>query len=176
MPGRFLDPSQAPRGQSGRPVGHRRQGAGAPCRCIGKIVSVLVLAIIKPGGGDVGIAVVDLDLIEQATARVAREEVELAGETIPAGARVMTLIGAANRDPEQFEDPDRLDVSRVDNPHLAFGHGIHFCLGAPLARLEARIAFGALLDRFPSWRLDEDGIERRPNPLLRGLAQLPIRV
>ena len=111
----------------------------------------------------------------QATARVAREEVELSGEKIPAGARVMTLIGAANRDPEQFEDPDRLDVSRTDNPHLSFGHGIHSCLGAPLARLEAQIAFGALLGRFPAWQLVPDALERRPNPLLRGLAKLPIR-
>ncbi|MEE8313552.1 MAG: cytochrome P450 [Myxococcota bacterium] len=111
----------------------------------------------------------------QATARVAREEIELRGEKIPAGARVMTLIGAANRDPEQFEDPDRLDVSRADNPHLSFGQGIHSCLGAPLARLEAQIAFDALLGRFPSWQLVPDALERRPNPLLRGLAKLPIR-
>ena len=112
----------------------------------------------------------------QGTVRVASEEIELGGETIPAGARVMTLIGAANRDAEQFENPDRLDVFRADNPHLSFGHGIHFCLGAPLARLEAQIAFRALLDRFPSWQLDEDALERRPNPLLRGLSKLPIRL
>ena len=79
--------------------------------------------------------------------RLTRREVELHGQTIPAGKLVLTMFGSANRDPLQFPDPDRFDVTRDPNPHLAFGHGPHFCLGAPLARLEGRIALTELLTR-----------------------------
>ena len=105
----------------------------------------------------------------QATARVAREEIALGGATLPARALVMTGIGAANRDPEVFADPERFDVGRADNHHLSFGFGAHFCLGAPLARLEGEVAFTALLDRFPKLALASETVEFRANPILRGL-------
>jgi cytochrome P450 len=112
----------------------------------------------------------------QATGRVATEDVELGGERVGKGALLLTVIGAANRDPEAFADPDRLDVGRGDNHHLSFGFGTHFCLGAPLARLEGEIAFRALLDRFPRLELAGDAVRYRPNPFLRGLEALPVRV
>jgi cytochrome P450 len=111
----------------------------------------------------------------QATGRVANEDVALDGATLPARALVMTAIGAANRDPEVFADPDRLDLGRTDNHHLSFGFGAHFCLGAPLARLEAEIAFHALLDRFPRLELASEALAYRANPILRGLVALPVR-
>jgi cytochrome P450 len=107
---------------------------------------------------------------------VATEDVELGGERVGKGALLLTVIGAANRDPEAFADPDRLDVGRGDNHHLSFGFGTHFCLGAPLARLEGEIAFRALLDRFPRLELAGDAVRYRPNPFLRGLEALPVRV
>jgi cytochrome P450 len=111
----------------------------------------------------------------QATVRVATQEVELLGERVEAGAIVACGIGAANRDPEVFPEPDDLDVARADNHHLSFGFGAHFCLGAPLARLEARVAFEALLERFPELSLAETDLRWRPNLFLRGLAELPLR-
>jgi cytochrome P450 len=87
-------------------------------------------------------------------ARTTRTEAELAGQVIPAEQLLMVWIGAANRDPRQFADPDVFDVARDPNPHLGFGRGVHFCLGAPLARLEGRIALNILLDRFPGLRTD----------------------
>ncbi len=111
----------------------------------------------------------------QATGRVANEDVDLDGATLPAGALVMTAIGAANRDPEVFADPDRLDLGRIDNHQLSFGFGAHFCLGAPLARLEAELAFHALLDRFPNLALVSETLTYRANPILRGLVALPVR-
>jgi hypothetical protein len=112
----------------------------------------------------------------QATGRVATEDVELGGQSIGKGALLLTVIGAANRDPDVFADPDRLDVAREDNRHLSFGFGTHFCLGASLARLEAEIAFRALLERFPKLELASDTVVYRPNPFLRGLEALPVRV
>src|SRR4051794_2608630 len=112
----------------------------------------------------------------QFAARVALEDVDLDGHTIPAGARVMVLIGAANRDPERFERPDELDVTRADRGHLAFGMGPHFCLGNALARLEGEVALGALV-ALPGLRLAEDA--RRPRyrdtAMLRGLTELRVR-
>jgi cytochrome P450 len=110
----------------------------------------------------------------QATVRIPTEEIELAGQRIAAGALVVVGIGAANRDPAAFPDPDRFDVARGENRHLAFGFGTHFCLGAPLARLEGEIAFRALLDRFPNLRLSTADVTYRPNVLLRGLTALPV--
>lgn len=87
--------------------------------------------------------------------RVAAEELTIGSRTIPAGQRVVPFLGAANRDPAQFAEPDRLDLGRSPNPHLAFGFGIHHCLGASLARLEGQIALGCIVRRFPNLRLKE---------------------
>jgi len=114
--------------------------------------------------------------VENSITRWVGEELELGGETIAHGEGVIAVLGAANRDPARFPDPDRLDLGRGDNRHLAFGKGIHMCLGAPLARLEGEIAFGALLRRFPGLRLavPRDELAWRPNFLLRGLTALPV--
>ena len=105
-------------------------------------------------------------------------EVRLGDATIPAGAVVLAALLPANRDPRRYDAPDRLDVTRQPAQHLAFGHGIHHCLGAPLARLEARIALGTLLDRFPRLRLAEPDAEpeRQPALLFNGLRSLPVRL
>jgi cytochrome P450 len=110
----------------------------------------------------------------QATLRVALEDALIDGHTIPEGALVLVSIGAANHDPATFEEPDQLDLARDPNPHLAFGFGTHFCLGAPLARLEARLAFEALVQRFPGLTLMDETPRYRPNPVLRGLVRLDV--
>ncbi|UUN31160.1 cytochrome P450 [Streptomyces sp. FIT100] len=108
-------------------------------------------------------------------ARFAREEVEIAGVTVPRGATVLIASAIADRDPERFTDPDRLDITRQDNAHLAFGHGIHYCLGAPLARLEGQIAIGAVLRRLPGLALAVPPGELRWRPGgLRGPVRLPV--
>ena len=112
----------------------------------------------------------------QATTRIAGEDMDFDGHAFRKGQQVALVIGAANRDPEQFSDPDRLDVSREEVRHLSFGHGIHFCLGSPLARLEAPIAFRALIERFPQMQLDDTVTPHfKDNLILRGLHQLPVR-
>jgi cytochrome P450 len=110
----------------------------------------------------------------QFTHRVAREDVTLGGKTIRKGQLVFLFLAAANRDPAHFPDPDRLDVTRAPHKHLAFGLGHHFCLGAPLARLEAQIAFATLLRRFPGLRLAADRWEYSDNFNLHGLKALPV--
>ena len=110
----------------------------------------------------------------QATVRIATEDVTLGGAVIPKDAIALVLLGAANRDPAEFPEPDRLDLARENVRHLSFGLGTHFCLGAGLARLEARTAFRGLLERFPRMRLAGDAPEYRPNPFLRGLRRLPL--
>jgi cytochrome P450 len=112
----------------------------------------------------------------QATVRVATEDVPLDDHVIPEGAFVLVSIGAANHDPAVFADPERLDVGRDPNPHLAFGFGAHFCMGAALARLEARAAFRGLLARFPKLALVDETPAYRPNPVLRGLQRLELRL
>ena len=108
--------------------------------------------------------------------RTPRRDVNLHGTTIPAGALVLPVVGSANRDPRQFPDPDRFDISRDPNPHVAFGHGIHFCLGAALSRLEARIALTDLLHRFRNFELATDRPwEPRKALHVHGPAILPIR-
>jgi cytochrome P450 len=110
----------------------------------------------------------------QATVRVTREDLEIDGHQIEAGSLVLVGIGAANHDPAVFHDPERLDIGRDPNPHLGFGFGAHFCLGAPLARLEGEIAFRVLLERFPKLALATETPEFRSNPVLRGLVSLPV--
>jgi cytochrome P450 len=118
--------------------------------------------------------------VPHATFRVTTEALDLEGVQIPAGRQVLICLGAANRDPGVYDRPTVLDINRKPRPHLGFGHGIHFCLGAPLARLEARLAFRALFGRFPGLRLavhrqdlqwtHGDGL------VLRGLNTLPVRL
>ena len=110
----------------------------------------------------------------QATVRATTEDVEIDDRVIPEGALVILNLGAANHDPEVFEDPGRLDLGRDPNPHLAFGFGAHFCMGAPLARLEAEITFRTLLARFPKISLESDTPDYRENPILRGLKHLEL--
>jgi len=113
----------------------------------------------------------------QTTARIAPEDTVLCDQPIEQGDAVIAVIAAANRDPERFADPDRLDLTRKDNRHLAFGWGSHFCFGAPLARIESEIAFHALLTRLPELELAGGPLQRdwRANLGLRGLMTLPIR-
>jgi cytochrome P450 len=114
--------------------------------------------------------------VEMATERYAREDVTMAGVTIPRGEMVFAVIASANRDERQFADPDTLDLAREPNKHLAFGLGSHFCLGAPLARLEGQIAINTLLRRLPDMRLTvaPDVARWRRGLLLRGLESLPV--
>ncbi len=94
---------------------------------------------------------------------------------IPEGNAVIAVMGAGNRDPERFADPDRVDLGREDNRHLAFGWAAHFCFGAPLARIEGQIAFQTLLEQFPRLSLvPDEPIEWRPNLGLRGLTALHV--
>ena len=93
--------------------------------------------------------------------RYVPEDVEVHGETVPAGSAMLFLVSAANRDDRRYDDPDRFDIHRKVGQHLAFGYGIHFCLGAALARLEGRIALDELLDRFPEWDVDLDRAAHR---------------
>ena len=111
----------------------------------------------------------------QHTARICPADTLIGGVPIRKGAAVMAVMAAGNRDPERFADPDRLDLERQDNRHLAFGWAAHFCFGAPLARMEGRIAFAALLDRLPNLALDDGTLAWRQNLGLRGLTALPVR-
>jgi cytochrome P450 len=110
----------------------------------------------------------------QHTARIAPAEMQLGGRTIKKGSRVVAVLAAANRDPTRFPDPDRLDLLRPDNRHLAFGWAAHFCFGAPLARMEGQIAFNTLLRRLSNPALLEGNLEWRENAGLRGLTKLNI--
>jgi cytochrome P450 len=110
----------------------------------------------------------------QFTTRLLKEDIAMGGKTLRTGQLVLLLIGAANRDPSQFADPDRLDITRTDNKHLAFGLGSHFCLGAQLARLEARVVLESLLRRMPGLRLEGDMPAYRSHFNLRGLKSLPV--
>jgi cytochrome P450 len=108
--------------------------------------------------------------------RTPRTEATLQGQTIPAGALVLAMIGSANRDPKRFHEPARFDSTRDPNPHIAFGHGIHSCLGAALARMEARIAISDLLDRLDDLSLaSTEPWPPRKALHVYGPARLPIR-
>ncbi|MGJ6961273.1 cytochrome P450 [Streptosporangium sp. G11] len=110
-----------------------------------------------------------------ALGRVTNTDVELAGQHVPADQLLMVWIAAANRDPREFADPDVFDPSRTPNSHLGFGRGIHFCVGAPLARLEGRVALNILLDRFPHLRTDPDEPPSFiPSPNMTGVRKLPL--
>jgi pimeloyl-[acyl-carrier protein] synthase len=110
----------------------------------------------------------------QHTARIAPADMELAGKSIAKGTKVVAVLAAANRDPNRFRDPDLLDLCRVDNRHLAFGWAGHFCFGAPLARMEAQIAFNSLLHRLSRPCLLDETLEWRANAGLRGLTALNV--
>ena len=112
----------------------------------------------------------------QRNRRRASEDVELHGHVIRADQRVLAFLGAANRDPDVFPDPDRLDLDRKAVGHMAFGHGIHYCVGAALSRLEAPIAISAVLGHFPTLGLADATIRWRPNMAFRGLEALPVRL
>ncbi|MGI9590552.1 MAG: cytochrome P450 [Myxococcota bacterium] len=112
----------------------------------------------------------------QFTDRAAKADCEIRGKAIRGGQLVGAVLGAANRDPERFPDPDRLDLGRPDNHHLAFGQGNHFCLGSQLAKLEAEIAIGALLRRFPDFDGPPDPPDWRRSMIVRGPTAVPIRL
>jgi cytochrome P450 len=112
----------------------------------------------------------------QLTDRVAKEDVEIEGHRIRKGDLVGLILGAANRDPEQFADPDRLDVGRANNDHIAFGHGIHFCLGAQLARVEAQVAIESLMSIFPDLRGPLGEVEWKRSIVLRGPVEVALAV
>jgi cytochrome P450 len=116
--------------------------------------------------------------LNHATERFTLEPVEIGGVTIPAREWVLCVTSSANRDPDRFAEPDRLDLSRDAGGHVGFGHGIHYCLGAPLARIEGEVAFGALLSRFPALSLavPESTLRWRASSLIHGLETLPVRL
>ncbi len=133
-------------------------------------------AQLRESPGLIGTAVEELlrfDSPVQLTGRIASEPLEIGGQHIEAGQWVLPLLGAANRDPQQFAEPEQLDLTRNPNPHLGFGRGIHFCLGAPLARLEGQVAIAALVQRFRHLELAGTPV-RRDQITLRGMKSLPV--
>jgi cytochrome P450 len=106
--------------------------------------------------------------------RCAKVDVEVQGQTIPADSAVLFLNASANRDERRFPDPDRFDIHRKDGPHITFGYGIHFCLGAALARLEGRVALDEVLNRFPEWEVDWEHAHLAPTSTVRGWETLPV--
>ncbi|HTW95631.1 MAG TPA: cytochrome P450, partial [Tepidisphaeraceae bacterium] len=115
----------------------------------------------------------------QWVSRVTGEPIEMAGQTIPAETIVLGSLGAANRDPSRFTDPDRFDIRRADNKHLAFGTGVHFCLGAALARMEGQIALKLLVERYPDMRLARGATKRlewMKGLTFRGVKSLPLQL
>ena len=110
----------------------------------------------------------------QYTSRLAPADIDLGGKSIRRRQAVIAVLGAANRDPERFRDPDRLDITRQDNRHLAFGWAAHFCFGGPLARLEGQIALSTMLRRLRNLALDRTALVWRTNMCFRGLEALPV--
>jgi pimeloyl-[acyl-carrier protein] synthase len=134
---------------------------------------------VRTDAGLVAAAVEELlryDTPPQFISRVATSSFDFGGRTLNSGDSVLVGLGSANRDPAAFDAPDRLDVGRAPNPHVAFGLGTHFCPGAQLSRIEARAAIPGLLARFPRLRPGSGEIVRRPTVILRGLDRLPVRV
>jgi len=133
--------------------------------------------MLQSDGELIGSAVEELlrfDSPVQKLGRLATGDIEIGGKVIKAGELVFLCYGAANRDPEQFAQPDQLDITRADNRHMAFSHGIHYCLGASLARLEGQIAINTLIRRLPDLNLETEDLERNPSTVLRGLKALPV--
>jgi cytochrome P450 len=110
----------------------------------------------------------------QGLARTTTRDVEIGGETIPEGDQVLLLYGAANHDPAVFDDPDTLDLDRDPKNHWTFGHGIHFCLGNAVARLETRVALQVLLERIPEYEVDFAGVVRNQLVPTRGIGRAPV--
>jgi cytochrome P450 len=122
-------------------------------------------------------AIEELLRFEPPTPHVARyvaHDVELHDQTVPAGSAMICLTGSANRDGDKYEYPDRFDIHRDVGQHLTFGYGIHFCLGAALARMEGRVTLDEVLKRFPQWEVDWDNIRRAPTSTVRGWESLPV--
>ncbi len=111
----------------------------------------------------------------QITYRSAAADAEIKGKLIRKGDLVNTILGSANRDPKRFSNPDHFDITRNEGRHLSFGVGIHFCIGAPLVRLEAEIVFETILRRFPHIKLATETLEWQEHPIFRGLKSLPVR-
>ena len=135
------------------------------------------MQMLRNDGELIGSAVEELlrfDSPVQKLGRLATDDIEIGGKVIKAGELVFLCYGAANRDPEQFSNPDQLDIARTDNRHVAFAQGIHYCLGASLARLEGQIAINTLLNRMPDIKLESEDLERNPSTVLRGLKSLPV--
>ncbi|MET0902273.1 MAG: cytochrome P450 [Acidimicrobiales bacterium] len=109
-----------------------------------------------------------------ATARLVMEDIDYHGRTIPAGSAVLLLVAAANRDPRRYSHPGVFDIHREDIQHLTFGFGVHYCLGASLARLEGRVALDELLNRFPEWDIDYEQSKLSPSSTVRGWERMPI--
>jgi cytochrome P450 len=109
-----------------------------------------------------------------ATARYVVKDVDYYGTTVPAGSAILLLVASANRDPRRYERPDVYDIHRADVQHLTFGFGLHYCLGANLARLEGRVALNELLNRFPEWDVDYENIKLAPTSTVRGWERMPL--
>src|SRR4051794_16441347 len=107
-------------------------------------------------------------------ARYVAQDIDYYGTTVPAGSAMLMVVASANRDPRRYENPDTYDIRRPDIQHLTFGFGLHFCLGANLARLEGRVALDELLNRFPEWEVDYSNIELAPTSTVRGWERMPI--
>ncbi|MEV7522673.1 cytochrome P450 [Streptomyces sp. NPDC091371] len=116
--------------------------------------------------------------VEVATWRFAAEQIDIGGVVVPQGAPVLISLASSSRDPERFKDPDTFDITRGDSAHLVFGQGLHYCLGAPLARMEGQIAIGSLVRRFPGIRLatSPESLRWRQGLLIRGLFELPVHL
>ncbi len=108
------------------------------------------------------------------TARYVTHDVEYYGTTVPEGSALLMLIGSANRDERRYQRPDVFDIHRADLQHLTFGYGLHYCLGANLARLEGRVALDETLNRFPEWDVDYDNATLSPTSTVRGWESMPI--
>jgi cytochrome P450 len=109
-------------------------------------------------------------------ARFVPHDVEYYGTTVPEGSAMLLLVGSANRDERRWTAPDRFDIHRDEGQHLTFGYGLHFCLGAALARMQGRVALDEVLNRFPNWDVDYDNIKLAPTSTVRGYETLPVFV